>query len=609
VRHLRDWTNRQAGDLSRRGRALLSGASPFWGVFAIGACAGFASLLMYGLSGYSRAMLLIWLAGLLGLSVFFWSRSRLMPRISKGDVLAPIGLALAFAPLYVLGLFRWPVQVSGDELAIPEVAKSYAHPHGVDPFGVSTYLSRPALLFIFWGKLGELFGGFDLSHMRLLHAVFGLLTIVASYALLRQLLPRGWAIFATCILGVSHSFFMISRLAMRENTAVLVEVVALTLLLWGLRNNHALATFWGGVVAGLGFYVYFPARVTLPVWLAFLVLLGLRSRRTFPVRKLLVAGSIAVAGFVLMTTPILIAESKIMPVAGPSDVEPQRETLMIYADAREKQRDWVHASSVAEGMKTNIRWGLGTFNNTIADEGFIYWNRGHGFVDPLTGILLWIGVALLGVRLFRRRADEGVLLAVSGFLILWLSFAFVINKAPNYTRLLITLPFVAYLVTEAVRWLAGRWRSVPRVQALLTAAALGALVAWNLAIAWDFVQTGRREGETIGSTGRYVSSHADVPGQKFFIASTVDGADYYSYGDATAYVDRLRFFASNDSQVGDLVDPNVLDGFNARPPFALFMKREVWELAAQQLADRYPTGRIRNITTDGSHVALEVPAA
>ena len=609
MRHLRDWTNRQAGDLSRRGRALLSGASPFWGVFAIGACAGFASLLMYGLSGYSRAMLLIWLAGLLGLSVFFWSRSRLMPRISKGDVLAPIGLALAFAPLYVLGLFRWPVQVSGDELAIPEVAKSYAHPHGVDPFGVSTYLSRPALLFIFWGKLGELFGGFDLSHMRLLHAVFGLLTIVASYALLRQLLPRGWAIFATCILGVSHSFFMISRLAMRENTAVLVEVVALTLLLWGLRNNHALATFWGGVVAGLGFYVYFPARVTLPVWLAFLVLLGLRSRRTFPVRKLLVAGSIAVAGFVLMTTPILIAESKIMPVAGPSDVEPQRETLMIYADAREKQRDWVHASSVAEGMKTNIRWGLGTFNNTIADEGFIYWNRGHGFVDPLTGILLWIGVALLGVRLFRRRADEGVLLAVSGFLILWLSFAFVINKAPNYTRLLITLPFVAYLVTEAVRWLAGRWRSVPRVQALLTAAALGALVAWNLAIAWDFVQTGRREGETIGSTGRYVSSHADVPGQKFFIASTVDGADYYSYGDATAYVDRLRFFASNDSQVGDLVDPNVLDRFNARPPFALFMKREVWELAAQQLADRYPTGRIRNITTDGSHVALEVPAA
>ena len=74
--------------------------------------------------------------------------------------------------------------------------------------------------------------------------------------------------------------------------------------------------------------------------------------------------------------------------------------------------DWVHAPTIAEGYKTNVRWGLGTFNNKIADESFIYSNRGHGFVDPLTGILLWIGVALLGIRAIRRRADEGVLLAL-----------------------------------------------------------------------------------------------------------------------------------------------------------------------------------------------------
>ena len=66
---------------------------------------------------------------------------------------------------------------------------------------MSFYLNRPALLFIGWGKLGELLGGFDLFHMRLLHALFGLLTIAAVYVLMRQLLPRGWAIFATCIFG------------------------------------------------------------------------------------------------------------------------------------------------------------------------------------------------------------------------------------------------------------------------------------------------------------------------------------------------------------------------------------------------------------------------
>jgi hypothetical protein len=591
-------------------RPPVSGADRFWGVFAIGAAAGLASLLMYRSNGYSRTMLLVWLIGLLGLSIFFWSRNRSLPRISRGDLLAPAGLVLAFVPLYLVGLYRWPVQVSGDEPAIIDVAKSYAHPApGVDPFGVSLYLSRPTLLFIGWGKLGELLGGFDLYHMRLLHALCGLLTIAATYVLMRQLLPRRWAIFATCVFGVSHSFFMISRLAMRENTAVLAEVVALTLLLWGLRNNHFLATFLGGVVAGLGFYVYFPARVTLPVWLAFLVVLGLFSRRTFPVRKLLVAGAIAVAGFVLMATPIIIAESKIPHVPGPSESEPQRQTLMFYKDARIKQRDWVHASSVSEGYKKNIRWGLGTFNNTIADEGFIYWNRGHGFVDPLTGILLWLGVALLGIRLIRRRADEGVLLAVSGFLILWLSFAFLINKSPNYTRLLITLPFVAYLVTEAVRWLAGRWRSVGRVPALLTAAALVGLVSWNLAIAWDFIQEGRRNGETIGSTGRYVTAHEDIPGQKFFLATTERGGwDYYSYGTVTAQVDRIELFASDDRQVGMPVVPEQLERFDAKAPFALIMRRDLWQQNALELADRYPSGRIRNITPDGSRVVLEVPA-
>jgi len=599
------------GALSRRGRTLRSRANPFRGVFAIGSAAGLASLLMYRENGYSRSMFIVWLIGLLGLSIFFWSKNRLLPRISTGDVLAAIGLVLAFAPLYVLALFRWPVQVSGDEVAIIDVAKYYAHPaQGVDPFGVSVYLSRPTLLFIGWGKLGELLGGLDLYHMRLLHALCGLLTIAASYVLMRQLLPRGWAIVATCILGVSHSFVMISRLAMRENTAVLIEVVALSLLLWGLRRNHALATFWGGVVAGLGFYVYFPARATLPVWLAFLVVLGLRSRRNWPVRKLLVAGSIAAAGFILMATPILLAESKIPRVAGPSEYEPQRQALMIFPEAREKERQWLNATNVAEAVKTNIRWGLGAFNNKVGDQSYIYSNRGHGFVDPLTGILLWVGVAVLVMRLARRRVDEGALLAVSGFLLLWLSFAFLVNKAPNYTRLLVTLPFVAYLVTEGVRWLAGRWRSVPRVPALMTAGALAALVSWNLAIAWDFIQTGRRDGDTIGSTGRYIASHDETAGQRFFLATSESGAwDYYSYGSVAVQVARIRLFVSDESEIGEIVDPEQVERFVAQPPFSLLMRRDLWQRNAVDLANRFPAGRIRNVTPEGSHVALEVPAA
>ncbi len=56
------------------------------------------------------------------------------------------------------------------------------------------------------------------------------------------------------------------------------------------------------------------------------------------------------------------------------------------------RRTWVFESTVAGGMWKNISWGLTAFNNKIADHGFIYENKGHGFVDPLTGIFLWVGV-------------------------------------------------------------------------------------------------------------------------------------------------------------------------------------------------------------------------
>ena len=153
----------------------------------------------------------------------------------------------------------------------------------------------------------------------------------------------------------------------------------------------------------------------------FLAALGVIGRRRFPARRILTSGAIAVAGFVLVATPIMIAESHIPRSSGiPSDYDPQHSTYMIYPEARERERQWVYASSIAEGLKTNIRWGLGAFNNTVTDNGNIYVNPGHGFVDPLTGILLWLGIGLIVVRLVRRELDEGELLAVAGFVSLWL---------------------------------------------------------------------------------------------------------------------------------------------------------------------------------------------
>jgi hypothetical protein len=572
---------------------------------------GLVSLLVYVTTGYGTSMLALWVASLVVLVVYFWSRSAPAPRFPRREVIVPPALMVVFAPLYLAVVHRWPVQVSSDEVAIMDAAQQYAAQPNVDPFGLSTYLARPALLFLAWGDLGELIGGIDLFHMRLLHGVFGLLTIGASYLLLRQLLPRGWAVFAACVLGLSHAFFMISRLAMRENTAVLLEVVAFALLLWGLRDDHMLSTFLGGFVAGLCFYVYFPARATFPIWVMFLILLSLLFRSEFPRRRIVRAGLIGAAGFLLMASPIVIAESKAPDTAG---ALPQKETLMIYPEARELQKDWVFESSVAGGMWKNISWGLTAFNNKIVDHGFIYENEGHGFVDPLTGIFLWVGVLVVGIGLYRRRGDPGELFALCTFVVLWLSFAFLINKAPNYTRLLITLPFVAYFVAVATRFLAGRvqliaadWRPQWAAQARVgfVAATIAAVGVLNLAIAWDFIQDGRKNGEPIGSTGRYIESHRDVPGKKFYLSA--DDANYMYYTFANGNSDRLRLFA-HDGQVGQHIPPESLNGFRAEPPFAIFMTRSLWTVAERDLRASYPNAQLHDILPDGSRVVFEVPA-
>ena len=71
-----------------------------------------------------------------------------------------------------------------------------------------------------------------------------------------------------------------------------------------------LSTFLGGFVAGLCFYVYFPARATFPVWVVFLIVLGVLFRSEFPVRRIVRARPDRRPGFVLMAAPIIYAESQ-----------------------------------------------------------------------------------------------------------------------------------------------------------------------------------------------------------------------------------------------------------------------------------------------------------
>ena len=576
----------------------------------VGASVGVMAIVLYAVHGFDTTMLLLLVSSVACLSVSFASRRPRGQRIDRRDLMVAFGLMVLLSPLYLIAVHSAPVQVNSDEVAIMSVAKSVATAKHVDPFGLSDYFGDPTMVFLVFGKLGRLLGGIDLYHMRLLHGLFGLAEVGIAFALFRQLLSRLWALFAATILGVSHAFFMLSRLAMRDNTPVLIEVAALALLVRGLRRDDPLLTFFGGLVAGFGFYTYFPGRIVIVLWLAFLGLLGLRYRARFPIRKLIAVGGIAVLGCAVIAGPVVIATIK----APPSDQHIEKVALLIFPEGRKLQQQWVGASSVTAGIEKNVLYGLTAFNNTHEDHGWIYINPHHGFVDPLTGGLLWVGVAVVVVGLFRRRDDPWPLLMVGIFLFFWLLFAFVVNKAPDYTRLLVTLPLVAYLVACATKAIvegaAGslrtRQRSSPLVGSVCVGAVLVAVLGWNLTIGRDYIRLGQRTGDDIGSTVRYVESHRAITGERFYLAADTKHP-YFVFGLDDLGTGRLAFFAPG--QVAPAVASTALPQFQATAPFSLFVSRSLWTEAERQVVAHYPQGHVANVTPDGRLLVFEVGPA
>ncbi len=595
---------------ARRRRRRARSRNRGWVLAAAGAAFGVASLALYAADGYSGTMLALWLGGVFSFIAFFEFRTARMSRFAARDLVIAISIGAIFIPLYLVGAHAWPYQVGSDEMVVIRASERWASMPGADPFGLSDLFRFPALVFIVFGKLGQLIGDIDLGTMRLVHGAIGLMTIAASYALFRQLLPRRWAVFAAIVLGLSHTLFMFSRMAYWVGVPVLVEVVALAFLLQGLRREALAPTFLGGLAAGLGYYVYYPARATVLVWLVFLLCLAVFFRKEWPLSKLGRFGLVAATGFVLMVGPIFIAEQK----APPESEGHFRTELLLFPEGRELQQDWEFASSEWEGVRINIVNGLTTFNNNKVDHAWLYPNYGHGVVDPLAGGLLWLGIAITVVALIRRRAEPWVLLPLVGFVTIWLALSFVVNKAPNYPRLLIALPFAAFFVTQAVRFVAesitryGKRRGkawAPYAATAFAVAILAGLAGWNLSIGYDFIQRGEREGQDLGGTGRYIEDHRD-PAEKGFYLAAGNRYPYFSWGWPSMWTEWMRVFAHED-QVTAVISPRSVAGFRSERPFAMFMSRQLWTERAAPLRQRYPSGQVHDVMPDGRLVVFDVP--
>ncbi len=566
-----------------------------WAFPVIGVGYGVMALADYYFLGFSWHMFGLWLGsiGIFGWHFFAvrqvgWAK----PNVTRLDFAVILGLILAFVPLYLWRLHQLPVQVNTDEIILMGYFQRLAHAAWVDPFSImGDYFGLPSGIFVVFGKLIGLLGGITLYHTRIIHALSGLAIIAAGFCLFRQLLSRWWAIVATIVMGVNHSLVMISRMAMRDNTGLLVELLALNFLVFGLRRRSLFWTFVGGAVAGLSVYTYYPVRILLPLWLLMLSIDWLARKSQRSIREIAAMAGVTILGWFLVAAPGLVSSIGSFSLTMPF----QREQFLFTHEGRQAQMQWVGANTETEGIRRNIIQGLGVFNAQTVDHGWIYPNYGHGFVDPITGCLVWVGLIASLVCIVRRRGSPGDTIGVVGLLALLFSFSFVITKAPDYTRLLIILPFVAYLVARGLMALYGllpkRWASAGSVGVTL---AVGIIVVANLLIARDFVVAGQRNGNNVGSTLRYVEGLPHKPDYTLLLAAD-NTHPYYSWGNESAWLSWLSF--GNQEARARVVMPSRL--LDTLPPshFSIFMNQLVWLQNGRILYSIYPQGKLTQLTS------------
>ena len=400
------------------------------GPLILGLAGWFAALGTYKIAGFGWGVAFVW-AGSIAIFGFgikqLEVREQTRVRISPPDILALLLLLGMFAPLYLVDLYSLPYPIHNDEAELMILETAHSVP-GADLFGISQYLSMPIFLFSAFGWAGRAIGEIELTTMRAVHTSLGLLIIAVGYSLFRLSASRAVAFGAALIVGVNHSLWMLSRMALWDNSALLIELVALAFLIQALRTRSPLLAFIGGVTGGLGFYLYIPARVTVVLWALLVVSLGVFFRRKIEIKPLVAMVAASAAGCILMVTPLLMTNTRI------SEQYTSSYRLMFTAKGLEHQR--LHAlgslgeesMTTLEGFFVNVRHGITAFNNRVWDGGGMYRNPHAGFSDPLTGALIWIGLITVIVGWRRGKLPRyGDLLAVLSFTSLLLVLAFVIN--------------------------------------------------------------------------------------------------------------------------------------------------------------------------------------
>ncbi len=429
----------------RQAPGVLFVPAPLYHVFFFLLSVGLSVLcgVLYHDHGYSTKVLLFWALSILCGAFAF---GQISGRASGAhfyfrfrDWLRALTVTLLVMPLLVSSL-RWvPLEVNTDEVVLISYVRDAQVKNWFELYG-----HNPAPPFKLYRWAADLMGGITLFNMRLVHAVLASVSVGACYLLFRLFASPGFSFYAAIVLATGHVYTAVCRLAMEDVLIILNPVAAYLVFLIGLRNRSLLLSFGGGVLAGLGFYQYYPARLIIFIWLAFVLVLLCARRIEW--RYLLKSAAVTLFAFGLTIMPMVLTTLK-DPV-GLTDYAAKQ--ILLFQKGREFQKGWVYSRTIGEAYRKNVWQGLTVFNSRTTDKAYHYINPRVGFFDTVSGLFLWLGLLVV---LWKRKRSWRQLFMPTVFILLYLIFGFISSKNPNYNRMLLILPWAAFFVARGIRTL------------------------------------------------------------------------------------------------------------------------------------------------------------
>ncbi len=286
--------------------------------------------------------------------------------------------------------------------------------------------------------------GNEVWALRLVSAIFGILTVIGLYLLTRQLYDWRAASLASFMMAVSFWHVNFSRIGFRAIMLPFVLVFGFYFLWRGLKHLRKFDFLMAGVFGGLGFYTYISYRIA-PL-IAVLVFLNYwfylkkdfsHSHYEHALNKLLRGFALAFVVMFIVALPM-----GLYFLTHPADLFGRSAVISVF-----------NAANPLKALGESVARTLGMFNfsgdwnqrHNIAGAPLLHWTLGVFFV---IGFLKELGHWL--------KRKHGHFSTLHTLLLSWFSImlipGFISLEAPHALRTLGVLPVVMLLSARGMLW-------------------------------------------------------------------------------------------------------------------------------------------------------------